>query len=253
MEKMNLLYILIGVVVVLSFINTYSIFGVGQKIDAVQATIVLSKSDFGGNTEVKGTELVKETEPLGTPPEKVQAKADPTEVSADDDAFLGSEDAPVTIIEFSDYECPFCARFYSQTLPSLKEKYIETGKAVFIYRDFPLGFHQFAQKAAEATECADEQGKFWEMHDKIFENQDALDEASLKKYAEEIGLNSGEFNSCLDSGEMTSEVQKDLSEGQTYGVSGTPSFFINGRTLVGAQPLSAFEQIIEDELAKEGK
>jgi protein-disulfide isomerase len=175
---------------------------------------------------------------------------DPFAEIADDDAVKGSLSAPITIVEFSDFECSFCERFVSQTLSDLETKYIDTGKVRFIYRDFPLAFHTNAQKAAEAAECAGEQGKYYEMHDKIFENQNAIGVNNLKSYAKQIGLDETEFNTCLDSGEMAQEVAKDFSDGQKLGVSGTPTFFVNGTKLVGAQPLSAFEQIIEAELAK---
>lgn len=173
------------------------------------------------------------------------------QVSADDDPVKGAENAPVTIIEFSDFQCSFCGRFFTQTLPSLEKEYIETGKVKLVYRDFPLSMHENAQKAAEAAECADEQGKFWEYHDKIFKNQNALDTASLKQYAEDLGLDTTKFNDCLDSNKMASEVQNDFSDGQSYGGSGTPTFFINGQKLVGAQPFSAFKQIIDAELNKQ--
>lgn len=169
-------------------------------------------------------------------------------ISIDDDAVLGDENAPVTIIEFSDYECPFCTRFYLNTLPQLKREYIDTGKVKLIYRDFPLSFHQNAQKAAEAAECAEEQGKYYEMHDKLFDEGVDGGVSSFKQYAKEIGLNAEEFNECLDSGEMASEVQKDFQDGQRAGVQGTPTFFINGKILKGAQPFEVFKQIIEEEL-----
>ena len=133
------------------------------------------------------------------------------DVSTDDDSILGDPNAPVTIIEFSDYECPFCARFYLNTLPQLKSEYIDTGKVRLIYRDFPLGFHQNAQKAAEATEVARELGgdnAFWKMHDKIFENQDALSENDLIKYAKEIGLNDAKFKEILTSSKYRNEVDR---------------------------------------------
>jgi protein-disulfide isomerase len=174
---------------------------------------------------------------------------DPFADIADDDAVRGSLDAPVTIVEFSDFECSFCARFYSSTYKELKTKYIDTGKVRFIYRDFPLGFHEKAQKAAEAAECAGEQGKYYEMHDALFESGN-LSVANLKVLAGQIGLNTSTFNTCLDSGAMAQEVQKDFADGQRLGISGTPTFFVNGTKLVGAQPISAFEQIIEAELAK---
>lgn len=172
----------------------------------------------------------------------------PASVSMDDDAFEGEEDAPVTIIEFSDFECPFCGRFYTQTLGQIKENYIKTGKVKLVYRDFPLSFHANAQKAAEAAECAGEQGKYFEMHDKLFEEGVSGGVASFKQYAKDIGLNTDDFDDCLDSGKMEDEVQKDFSDGQKAGVQGTPAFFINGKSIVGAQPYSVFEQAIEQEL-----
>lgn len=171
------------------------------------------------------------------------------EVGVDDDYVKGDPNAPITIVEFSDFECPFCARFYSQTLPSIQQKYIDTGKVKFVYRDFPLGFHKNAQKAAEAAQCAGDQGKYWEFHDKIFENQPSLNLENLKKWAMELNLDVNEFNQCLDSGKYYDEVQQDMKDGTAAGVKGTPAFFINGVFLSGAQPFSAFEQIIEAELA----
>jgi len=167
----------------------------------------------------------------------------------DDDAVKGDKDAPVTIVEFSDYECPFCVRFYSNTFGELKTKYIDTGKVKFVYRDFPLSFHQNAQKAAEAAECAGEQNKYYEMHDKLFEDGVSGGVTAFKGYAQEIGLDTSEFNNCLDSGKMASEVKKDFDDGAKFGVSGTPAFFINGKLLTGAQPIQAFEQMIEQELS----
>lgn len=168
----------------------------------------------------------------------------------DDDAVKGDKNAPVTIIEFSDYECPFCERFWKQTLPQIEEKYIKTGKVKLIYRDFPLGFHANAQKAAEAAECAGEQDKYYEMHDKLFELGVSGGAIAFKQYAKDIGLDAAKFSQCLDSGKMGAEVQKDSADGQSLGVSGTPAFFINGQEVTGAQPFSVFEQIIEAELKK---
>jgi len=173
------------------------------------------------------------------------------DVSIDDDAVEGDPNAPVTIIEFSDYECPFCERFYSQTLDQIRNQYIETGKVKIVFRDFPLSFHQQAQKAAEAAECAGEQGKYYEMHDKLFESGVSGGVDSFKKYAEELEMNKDDFNSCLDSGEMASEVQKDFQDGQKFGVRGTPAFFINGKMISGAQSFAIFQQAIDEELGIE--
>jgi protein-disulfide isomerase len=177
------------------------------------------------------------------------------DVSVDDDAILGDKDAPVTIVEFSDYQCPFCRRFWKDTLPQLKAEYIDTGKARLVYRDLPLSFHPAAQISAEAAQCAGDQDQYWQYHDKLFEEQDKQGGGTvqygaeeLKKWALEIGLNVVTFNSCLDSGKYKSEVEKDTADGSIAGATGTPSFFINGRRLIGAQPFAAFKAIIDEEL-----
>jgi len=177
---------------------------------------------------------------------------------SDDDPVLGNPDAPVTVVEFSDFQCPFCRRLFSDTLPQLKEKYVKTGKVKFVYRDFPLAFHPMAQKYAEAGECADEQGKFWQMHDKIFEEQgkqgtgtiSGITVDDVKKWAKDLGLDGAGFNNCLDSGKYSEEISKDTSDGQKAGVSGTPATFVNGRLISGAVPFAQFEAAIEEELKK---
>jgi protein-disulfide isomerase len=133
-------------------------------------------------------------------------------------------------------------------LSQIRKNYIDNGKVKLVYRDFPLDLHQNARKAAEAAECADEQGKFWEFHDKLYENQNSLDNESLKQYAKDMGLNTNQFNTCLDSGKMTQEVLKDFEDGSSYGVTGTPTLFINGIKVVGAQPYEFFKKIIDQEL-----
>jgi protein-disulfide isomerase len=170
---------------------------------------------------------------------------------ADDDPILGDKNAPVTIIEFSDYQCPFCGRFYSQTLTQLKEKYINTGKVRLVYRDFPLdSIHPQATPAAIAANCAGEQGKYFEYHDKIFENQPGLGSESLKTWAGEIGIDVKKWEACIADPAQLQEVRKDLADGSAVGVQGTPAFFVNGQLVSGAQPYTVFEQIIEGELAK---
>ncbi len=232
---MDILILLAVFTLILSSVNSYYIFNIGSRINSL---IIENPAAAGG---------IRESQPLNNPPQPSQPPSR-IEASIDDDPVKGNKDAPVAIIEFSDFECPFCTRFYEQTLPSIEENYIKTGKVKLVYRDFPLSFHQNAQKAAEAAECADEQGRFWEIHDKIFENGVSGGVNQLKQYAKDTGLNTAQFNECLDSGKMASEVQKDFNDGQGYGVSGTPAFFINGIEVVGAQPFSVFQQIIEQEL-----
>jgi len=199
-------------------------------------------------------------QPTQLPSQPSQVKA-----TADDDPFLGDKNAPIEIIEFSDYQCPFCRKFWTETLPSIKSEYIDTGKVKFVYRDFPLtSIHPGALPAAEAAECSREQGgdeAYFKMHDKIFSEQNILDggdpvtgpvrgtaqfgTTELKRWAKDIGYN---IDSCLDSGKFKSEVQKDLSDATSAGGQGTPYFVINGKPLSGAQPFSAFKQVIDAEL-----
>ncbi len=148
-------------------------------------------------------------------------------------------------MEFSDFQCPYCARA-RHTLDRVRETYSDRVRTV--YRDFPLPMHPEAAKAAEAGACAGEQGKFWEMHDRIFDNQARLLVPDLKRYAGELGLDTRAFEQCLDSGRHAPDWQRDLEEGARYGVSATPAFFINGRPLVGAVPFENFAQVIDDEL-----
>lgn len=168
----------------------------------------------------------------------------------DDDPSLGDPNAPVTIVEFSDFQCPFCARFFANTLGPLKEKYVKTGKVRLVYRDFPLSsIHSEATGAAEAAACANDQGRFWEYHDKIFQNQPALGAANYKQWARDLGLDATAFNQCVDARKYADEVQKDFDDGRKAGVSGTPTFFINGKMVVGALPIEEFEIAIEEALA----
>lgn len=168
-------------------------------------------------------------------------------VTADDDPSLGPVDASVTLIAFSDFQCPYCARV-EPTLAQLRQRYPKDLRVVF--RDFPLPMHEEAAKAAEAGGCADEQGQFWPMHERLFANPKALSVDDLKRHAAELGLNQEAFASCLDSGRRAAEVQEDIQAGVAAGVTGTPAFFVNGRFLNGAQPLSAFVEAIEDELQR---
>ncbi len=161
----------------------------------------------------------------------------------------GPAKAPVTIIEFSDYECPFCKRA-SSTVAEVLKHYGD--KVRFVHRDFPLSFHQHARLAAEAAACANAQGKFWEYHDRLWK-VDALSESRLKELAKETGLDQAKFDDCLQKRPHASEIDRDIAEAQEAGVNGTPAFFINGRMLSGAQPFEAFKQLIDEELARAGQ
>jgi len=183
----------------------------------------------------------------------------PADVPLEDVPMMGDPDAPVTIVEYSDYQCPYCERHFQQTMPQLLKNYIEAGKVRYFFKDFPLTqIHPQAPKAAEAARCAREMGgddAYWQMHDRLFEGQGQWSNnpehvAVFNGYAGELGLDQAAFGECLDSGRYASAVVADLQEGAGFGVSGTPAFFINGQPLQGAQPYAAFEQVIEALLAQ---
>ena len=224
------------------------------KVTTVVLIVILAVFAFKGvfGTDAPTAQVVADPQPTAAAPSAPTPAPTPVvdmEKLIDDDAVKGDPDATVTIVEFSDFECPFCARFYSDTLSQIETQYIDTGKVKLVYRDFPLSFHQNAQKAAEAAECSGEQGKYYEMHDLLFERGVQGGVVSYKAYAQEIGLNTADFNSCLDSGAMASEVKKDFVDGQQAGVQGTPGFLVNGKLISGAQPFSVFQQVIEAELS----
>ncbi len=165
---------------------------------------------------------------------------------------LGNPDAPVAIVEFADYQCPFCGRFYSATAKEIIEKYVKTGKAKFIYRDFAF-LGEESQWAAQAARCAGDQGKYWQYHDYLYEhqngeNQGAFAKNKLKSFAQSLGLNTGEFNECLDSGKHAQDVINDTEMGRKFGVTGTPASFVNGKFIQGAVPFSQFEPAILEAL-----
>lgn len=171
-------------------------------------------------------------------------------VPVDDDPAIGPEDAPITLIEFSDYECPYCGRWYEQVFTRLRQEYPDTVRIV--YRDFPLtSIHPNAAPAAEAANCANEQDSYWEFHDKLFSGEYDLGEQAYVQYAEDLGLDVEQFENCLESGRYNDEVMADYQFAAELGVRSTPTFFLNGIPLVGAQPFDVFKQVIEKELAGE--
>ena len=183
---------------------------------------------------------------------KVQVLLEPPriDVSPDDDPAEGPADAPVTIVAFSDYQCPFCGRA-ERTIARVLENY--KGKVRYVFRDFPLGFHQHAMDAAQAAGCVYELGgndKYWAYHEKLFQNQHSLDRDSLVKFAGEVGVDQAKFKECLESGRRQAEIEKDVEAGKRAGVTGTPAFFVNGRMISGAQPYETFQEVIDDELAR---
>ena len=175
-----------------------------------------------------------------------------TQYLLDDDPILGSEDALITIIEFGDYECPFCKQWHEEIWPQLQTTYPQMIRLV--YRDFPLvGLHENAVPAAEAANCAGEQGKYWEYHDLLFQNQSSLSEEKYTILAGELGLSISEFTTCLTNQTYATEVEGDFQEAITFGLTGTPTFFINGYRVEGVPSINDFQGIIENILALEAQ
>jgi len=221
---------------------------------AVVLAVVALVLQFTDEDEDNGQAAVGQPSPTVQPTVVVQPTPTPVvvEASVDDDPSWGPEDAPVTIIEFSEFLCPYCQRFALQTLPQIREAY--EGEVRYVYRDF-IVHGEPATKISEATECADDQDKFWEYHDHLWENYSTLGQqaqtgmdaltTTLKGYASDLGLDTATFNDCLDTGKRTAEVQKDSQDARAYGVTGTPAFFVNGQLVSGAQPFSVFQQVID--------
>jgi protein-disulfide isomerase len=164
------------------------------------------------------------------------------DVELGDAPVRGSRDAPVMIVEFADYQCPYCQQMHPE-LKVLQEEF--AGKVALAFKDFPLTMHENAEKAAEAARCAGEQSRYWDFHDTLFHNSDRLEVAQIKQYARDLKLNAAVFETCLDSGKEAAAVQKDLAQGKQLGVKGTPSFFFNGRLVPGALDYYRLRSVVE--------
>jgi protein-disulfide isomerase len=241
-----------------------------REIDALKAGQTAIQKDI---LEIKNLLLQKELQAArealqGRPaaaPAQAQAPAPAPEtqlvLSIDGAPIKGEKNAKVTLIEFTDYQCPFCSRHFRETLPQIVNDYVNTGKVRYVLKEFPLeSIHPLAFKAAEAASCAGEQGKYWEMHERLFTNQNALAAQQLPSHAEAVGLDAPKFKSCLEGGTYAAKVRKDLADAQKVGATGTPTFLLGitdpkatevktVRKLVGAQPYAAFKDAIESLLS----
>jgi protein-disulfide isomerase len=206
-------------------------------------------------------DLVQAQGAVAAAPEPLQPKD--IVLSIDDDPLKGNRNAPMVLIEFGDFQCPFCARYFRETLPQIEENYIKTGKLKYVFRDFPItGAHKDALKAAEAMGCALDQNKFWELHDRLFVNQTTLEPSNLVQHAQAIGLDVSKFKQCLESEKYLEEIRKDFADGRTAGVFSTPTFFL-GRTepksskvtvlavITGAKPYDTFKAAIDSALSSQ--
>jgi protein-disulfide isomerase len=241
-----------------------------REIEVLKAGQLAIQKDLA---EIKNLLLQREVQNLkdmlqgrqtapGTPAQaQVPAPETVTVVSLDGGAVKGDQNAKVTLVEFSDYQCPFCSRHFRETMPKIVDQYVKTGKVRYVLREFPIeSIHPLAFKASEAALCAGEQGKYWEMHDRLFGNQNALAAAQLPSHAESVGLDAAKFRNCLDSGKFTAKVRKDLGDAKKAGATGTPTFFIGltdpksnevkaVKKIVGAQTFAAFKAAFDTLLA----
>ncbi len=230
--------------------NQRDLDGIRKEVETLNTGQTALRKDLG---DVRDLLRRQPASPTAAPREIVLSLADAP--------FKGSANAPVTLVEFTDYECSFCARHVKETFPQLARDYIETGKVKYVFRNFPLeSIHKQSFKAHEASTCAADQGKFWEMHDRLFASQPALTPDQLIGYAQTLGLNAGQFQACFSADRHAAEIRKDISEGEKAGVTGTPTFFLGAttpnsptlkvtNTLVGAKQYSSFKEAIDALLA----
>ncbi len=226
-------------------------------------SLIFMESQFEGISKEQGNAILEELKSIRQELNQVkqkgpQAKARPARptsasVSTVGNPVLGGLKAPVTIVEFTDYQCPFCQGFYSRAYKELKKQYVDTGKLRFVLRDLPLPNHQYAKPAAIASHCAGEQNKFWEMHDALFEGGGKLNPDDILGYAVSIGLQEDPFKTCLTSGKFKSDINQDLQDARNAGIRGTPAFVIGKTTddmvtgilIAGTRPFIAFKQEID--------
>lgn len=218
------------------FINGYPIVG-AQPFDLFELAFALAEADRLSDA------YAQVPTPTPMPADQIPTTGSPV---------LGSVDARVVMIEYSDYQCPYCSRYKQETFPRIKEAYIDTGLMRYVFKDFPLSFHAQAHSAAQAARCAGDQGDYWGMHDLLFRNQAGWSRAAalqaFQEYAGQLGLDVPGLTSCLQEEVYAAAVDRDLQEGLSLGVSGTPAFFVGGRFISGAQPYEVFQQAIESAL-----
>lgn len=246
---------IIAAVVFAAVVISGSLVFVGTKLSGSQLTDdVLQEKVFKGIDDYIKNEQQKQA---GAQAEAEKPKFVEGDFS-DDDAVLGDEDAPVTIVEFSDYQCPYCGTFRDQTLPQIKKEYIDTGKVKLIYRDFPLSFHPYAYPSALFGECVhhlSNNENYYKVHDKLFDTvqNGKFDYEEMSKFAAGLGVDRTALKKCFDNDEYKAEIAADQEDAQKAGITGTPGFIINGQVLAGAQPFSRFQPIIEEALIDDAK
>ena len=234
----------------------YTSFKVIQKVNSISQSVASQDAklkNVSDSVDTLSSTVANLSQPSGGQNQPDPNKVYSLQIQGSTPA-LGDANAPVTVVEYADYQCPFCERFYSGTFPDLKSKYIDTGKVKFIYQDYSF-LGPDSTTAAEAAQCANDQGKFWAFHDYLFSNQGQEGSAwavaaNEKKFAAAVGLKASTFATCLDSGKYASLVQQETASGKAVDVSATPTVFVNGHIIVGAQPTETFEAAIDKELNK---
>jgi len=240
------------------------------KCFVISVLVILFSSPVGaeGITKEQGDAILKELKQIRKELQEIKKRglrgprrgpARPTtaKVETKDSPSLGNPEAPITLVEFTDYQCPFCRRFYINTISKIKEQYIETGKVRLVLRDLPLGFHANARFAAKAAHCAREQGKYWEMHDALFEGGGKLNRKDFARYAEKIGVDDFPFQECMESSRHDDKIDRDAADAGKASINGTPGFVlgktteneIKGTLISGAQSFASFKRQIDRLLA----
>jgi protein-disulfide isomerase len=217
-----------------------------EEVKALKASQAAMQKEL---QEIKNLLLASQAQPQAPVPFRE------TILAIDSGYVKGNKQAKLVLVEFSEYQCSFCARFARETMPQIEKEYIDTGKMRYVFMDFPLAMHAHAQKAAESASCAHEQGKYWEMHERLFANQAALGPEAFLKHAETLGLDVARFKQCLEGGKYAPKIRAATAEGQKAGVTGTPAFLLGfvsadgkvkaTKKIVGAQPYAAFRDAIE--------
>ena len=242
-----------------------------RKYFVIVVLVLLTSSPVGAEpmTKQQGDAILKELKQIRKEleelkkgalraPRRGQARPTTAKVETKGSPSLGNPKAPITIVEFTDYQCPFCRRFYTNTLSEIKKQYIKTGKVRLVLRDLPLGFHAKARPAAKAAHCAREQGKYWEMHDALFEGGGKLNREDFVGYAEKIGVKDFPFQECLESDRHKEAIDRDIADAGKASINGTPGFVlgktteneIEGSLISGAQSFATFKRQIDGLLAK---
>jgi len=240
-----------------------------SKLFGVIALVVLITSPVGAEpmTQEQGDTILKELKQIRKELQEIKkgmraprrgARPVRAKVATKGSPALGDPKAPITLVEFTDYQCPFCRRFFINTLSKIKKQYIDTGKVRLVLRDLPLGFHANARPAAKAAHCAREQGKFWEMHDALFGGGGKLSKEDFARYAENIGVEDSPFQECMESDRHKEAIDRDIADAGKASINGTPGFVlgkttdneIEGALISGAQPFTSFKRQIDGLLSK---